>query len=233
MKRLLTLATLAALVILPVLAQATPQDGTYTSTDMGGQILTGRASTWRSGVNSGLPHVLHAQSWDGVTLGAQWDISCATEISAFGVVDNRVGGNGTIVYTSVFNGGTFNFYAGGWPWGDGTGTLLTTTMITTVQYLMIGGISTPVASVVNGNTSGVFSNGCLLTFAIANGAGVGETPYASIPATYPVFLDGTCSPASAGAQFGTWGNVMTITMNINCAVSEEQTTWGAVKGLYR
>lgn len=233
MKRLLTLATLAALVILPVLAQAAPVTGLYTSTDLGGQILTGRASTWRSGVNSGLPHVLHAQSWDGVTLGTQWDISCATENSAFAVVDNRVGGNGTIVYTSTFTGGTFNFYAGGWPWGDGTGTLLTTTLITTVQYLMMGGISTPVASVVNGNTSGEFSNGCLLSFAIGNGAGVGETPYASIPATYPVFLDGTCNPASAGAQFGTWGNVTSITMHINCTVSDEQTTWGAVKGLYR
>jgi hypothetical protein len=89
---------------------------------MGGQILTGRTSTWRPGVNSGLPHVLHAQSWDGANLGTQWDINCATETTAFGVVDNRVAGNGTMVYTSTFNGGTFNFYAGGFPWGDGNGT---------------------------------------------------------------------------------------------------------------
>ncbi len=233
MKRLLTLATLAALVVLPLAAQADPVTGTYTSTDMGGQILTGRASTWRSGVNSGLPHVLHAQSWDGANLGTQWELSCAIENSAFSVVDNRVGGNGTVVYTSTFNGGTLTFFAGGWPWGDGTATLGTTTLISTVQHMMIGGVSTPVASVVNGNTSGEFTNGCLLTFAIANGSGVGETPFASIPATYPAFLDGTCSPASPSAQFGTWGNVMTITMHINCTVSEEATTWGAVKGLFR
>jgi len=230
---LLTLAALTALFLLPVLAQAVPVTGMYTSTDLGGQILTGRASTWRSGVNSGLPHVLHAQSWDGANLGTQWDISCATENSAFSVVDNRVAGNGTIVYTSTFNGGTFNFYAGGFPWGDGTGTLATTTLITTVQYMMIGPVSTPVASVVNGNTSGLFTNGCLLTFAIGNGAGVGETPYASIPATYPLFLDGTCSPASPSAQFGTWGNVITITMNINCTVADETTSWGSIKSLYR
>lgn len=233
MKRLLTMTALTVLVLLPVLAQAAPITGIFTSTDLGGQILTGRASTWRSGVNSGLPHVLHAQSWDGASLGTQWDLSCATENSAFNVVDNRVGGNGTIVYTSTFNGGSFNFYAGGWPWGDGAGTLGTTTLITTVQYSMISGVSTPVASVVNGNTSGEFDNGCLLDFAIGNGTGVGETPYASIPATYPVFLDGTCSPASPSAQFGTWGNVITITMHINCTVSEETTTWGAIKGLYR
>lgn len=233
MKKLMTMATLTALLLLPLLAQAAPVTGTFTSTDLGGQILTGRASTWRPGVNSGLPHILHAQSWDGTSLGAQWDISCAVENTAFGVVDNRVGGNGTVVYTSTFNGGTFNFYAGGWPWGDGSGTLATTTMISTVQFMMIGGVSTPVASVVNGNTSGEFTNGCLLTFAIANGAGVGETPYASIPATYPLFLDATCTPASAGAQFGTWGNVMTITMHINCTVADEPTSWGAIKSIFR
>ncbi|MBK9777906.1 MAG: hypothetical protein IPP62_16375 [bacterium] len=233
MNRLLTTATLASLILLPALAQADPVTGTFTSTDLGGQILTGRASTWRSGVNSGLPHVLHAQSWDGVTLGTQWDISCATENSAFSMVDNRVAGNGTVVYTSTFNGGTFNFYAGAWPWGDGTGTLNTTTLISTVQHIMIGNVSTPVASVVNGSTSGEFTNGCLLSFAIGNGAGVGETPFASIPATYPVFLDGSCGPASAGAQYGTWGNVVTLTMHVNCTVPSEQATWGAVKGLYR
>jgi hypothetical protein len=98
---------------------------------------------------------------------------------------------------------------------------------------MLGGISTPVASVINGNTSGEFNDGCILTFAIGNGTGVGETPYASIPATYPAFLDGTCNPASAGAQFGSWGNVITITLNIFCAVPEETTSWGALKGTYR
>lgn len=233
MKKSFTFIILAALTLLPLLAQAVPVGGTYTSTDLGGVLLTGHASTWRPGVNSGLPHVLHAQSWDGTSLGTQWDISCATENSAFGVVDNRVGGVGTIVYTSTFTGGTFNFYAGGWPWGDGTGTLATTTLVTTVQYILLGGVSTPVASVVNGNTSGAFSNGCVLTFVIANGAGIGETPYGAIPASYPLFLDGTCSPAAANQQFGTWGNVITITVGINCAVATENSSWGSLKGLYR
>ena len=232
MKRFATVLLLVAVTLTATLAAATPIAGTYTSTDLGGQLLTGRASTWRSGVNSGLPHVLHAQSWDGSALGTQWEISCATENSAFSVVDNRIGGNGTIVYSSTFNGGTFTFNPG-WAFGSGTGVLGTTSLTTTVQYIMIGGISTPVASVINGNTSGEFNDGCILTFAIGNGTGVGETPYASIPATYPAFLDGTCNPASAGAQFGTWGNVITITLNIFCAVPEETTSWGNLKGTYR
>ena len=233
MKRLVLAAVLSVLVLLPVLAQADPVTGFYTSTDQGGSILTGRASTWRPGVNSGLPHVAHIQSWNGVTLGTQWDISCPIETINFLTQDNRIGGYGTIVYTSTFNGGTFNLYAGGWSWGDGTATLYTTTLITTVQYVMIGGVSTPVASVVNGNTSGLFSNGCRLTFAIANGTGVGETPYVTKPVTYPTFLDASCAAASPSLQYGTWGNVSSITIGIDCTIADEQTTWGGIKSIYR
>ena len=225
--------SLIALLAVPALVSATPVGGIYYSTDLGGQLLTGRASTWRPGVNSGLPHVLHAQSWDAANLGTQWDISCPTEPTNFVVQDNRVGGVGTIVYTSTFQGGTFTFYAGGWPWGDGTGTLGISTLITTVQYMMIGGVSTPVASVVNGNCAGVFVGGCTLVFAIANGAGAGETPYLQKPASYPTFLDGTCGPASPSLQYGTWGSVITITMGISCPVGTEESTWGVIKELYR
>ncbi len=233
----LTLLVVLLMTMLPVLADAAPIPGTYSSTDLGGVLLTGRASTWRTGINSGLPHVLHAQSWDGAVLGSQWEVRCATENVAFLVQDNRVGGVGTIVYTSTFNGGTFTFFPGAWPWGDGTGTLGTTTLITTVQFILIGGVSTPVASVVNGNTSGFFSDGCYLTFAIANGFGVGETtslnPLITKPADYPTFLDGGCAPAGPAQQFGTWGDVITITMNVSCPVPTESVTWGTLKSTHR
>jgi hypothetical protein len=237
MKRLLCIPILSALLLLPLLATAAPVTGVYTSTDLGGLLLTGRASTWRPGINSGLPHVLHAQSWDGTTLGTQWEISCAVENSQFTVTDNRVNGVGAVLYTSTFNGGTFAFFGGGWPWGDGTGTLGTSYFWTTVQYVMIGGVSTPVASVANGQTNGTFVGGCFLTFAIGNAVGVGETsslyPAITKPATYPTFLDGTCGPASPSLQYGTWGNVITITMQFDCPVPAEETTWGNVKALYR
>ncbi len=237
MRRLRCIPILSALLLLPILATAAPVDGIYRSTDFPmpftGVLLTGRASTWRPGINSGLPHVLHAQSWNGTTLGTQWDISCAVENSAFSVQDNRVNGTGTVIYTSTFQGGTFTFFAGGWPWGDGTGTLGTTNLITIVSYA--GGI--PYASVVNGTTSGIFVGGCNLTFAIANGSGMGETsslyPTLTKPADYPTFLDGTCGLASPGLQYGTWGTVSTITLGISCPVPVEQTTWGNVKALYR
>ncbi len=236
MKATLSVLLLLVLVSIPVIALADPIQGMYTSTDLGGQLLTGRAATWRSGINSGFPHVLHAQSWDGAALGAQWEISCPTS-SSMTVQDNRVGGVGTIVYTSTFDGGTFSFFAGGWPWGDGTGTLGAMTVITTVQYVLIGGVSTGVAAVINGNTSGTFANGCTLVFAIGNGVGAGETtslnPAITKPAGYPTFLDGSCGPASAGQQYGSWGSVITITLQIDCAVPNEDASWSSVKAAYR
>jgi hypothetical protein len=233
MKRCATLLFAMAVVLCTAVSVfAAPVNGIYTSTDLGGQLLTGRASTHRTGINSGFPHVFHVQSWNGSTLGTQWEIRCG-QSNSFVVQDNRVAGTGTVVFTSTYAGGTFTFFAGGWPWGDGTGTLGSTTLVTTVQFVN----NVPVASVVNGNTSGFFNGGCALTFAIANGTGVGETtsldPSITKPATYPDFLDVTCNPASPAQQFGTWGNVITITMQIDCAVPTGEATWGRIKTLYR
>ncbi|MBK9304534.1 MAG: hypothetical protein IPM94_11765 [bacterium] len=236
MKATLSVLLLLLLVSVPVIALADPVAGLYNSTDLGGQLLTGRASTWRSGINSGFPHVLHAQSWDGAALGTQWEISCPTS-GSMTVQDNRISGVGTIVYTSTYTGGTFDFFAGGFPWGDGSGTLAAMTVITTVQYVMISGNSTPVAAVVNGNTTGTFDNGCTLVFAIGNGIGAGETtslnPAITKPADYPTFLDGSCAAASAGQQFGTWGSVITLTLQIDCAVANEAGSWSSIKATYR
>jgi hypothetical protein len=233
MNRTATLISAAAMLLLAGSALAAPINGTYTSTDPGGQVLTSRASTHRTGINSGLPHVLHAQSWDGASLGTQWEIRCAVNNAGFTVQDNRIAGTGTVVYTSSYTGGRFTYFAGGWPWGDGTGTLGNTFLISTVQCVN----NIPVASVVNGNTSGVFQGGCALTFAIANGVGVGETtslnPAITKPADYPVFLDGTCNPAAAGQHYGSWGTVITMTLNIDCATPAKPSSWGSIKTLYR
>ena len=234
MKLFVTLALVLVLVLSSASLQADPVTGTYKSTDLGGQILTGRASTWRTGINSGLPHVMHIQSWDGATLGTQWEITCPVEDTPFDVQDNRDStGTGTVVYTSHFHGGGFVFYTGGWPWGDGAGTLDETTMISTVQYVN----NIPVASVVNGNTSGTFDDGALLVFAIGNGSGVGETtsldPTITIPPDYPVFLDDTCNPAPPDKQFGTWGNVCCITVQIDATIATEPETWGSIKSMFK
>ena len=236
MKRLSILSAFA-LLLTPALAFAAPNAGTYTTTDIGGQLLTGRASTHRTGINSGLPHVLHAQSWNGLILGTQWELRCAVENNPFIVQDNRVGGVGTIVYTSQFTGGQFELYNTGGAWGDGVANLGTTVVISTVQFVNINNVSTPVASVVNANTSGDFGGGCTLTFVISNGVGVGETtslnPLILKPNDYPTFLGANCGLALPNEQFGTWGNTITSTMRIDCSVPATPATWGAVKNVYR
>ncbi len=230
--RLFTLLAVSTLVA--TTAMAVPNTGTYTSTDLGGQLLTGRASTHRTGINSGLPHVLHAQSWTGAVLGTQWQTRCATNNVGFGTNDLRnASGTGVVIYTSAYTGGQFELFNTGGAWGDGVATLGTTTIVSTVQFVNW----LPVASVVNGNTSGVFAGGCALTFGIANGFGAGETtslnPAITKPADYPYFMDATCGPASAAQQFGTWGSVISMTMAIDCVTSARPTTWGSLKTQYR
>ncbi|MBI5467484.1 MAG: hypothetical protein HY975_04740 [Candidatus Kerfeldbacteria bacterium] len=229
----LLLITLALALAIP--AYANPVNGTYVSTDIGGQLLTGRASTWRSGINSGLPHVLHAQSWNGTALGTQWELTCATENINFTVVNNfNASGNGTVDYYSTFNGGTLTFYAGGWPWGDGVANLGVTHVHTTVPVHNFQPSGYPT---INGSTSGTFIGGCALSFGIANGLGLGETrstDLASVkPVDFPEFLDGSCGLASPGAQFGTWGTAITLSMNIDCATPTHNSTWGHLKSIYR
>jgi hypothetical protein len=228
-----TALTILALFV-PAAALAAPNAGTYTTTDLGGQLLNGRTSTWRPGINSGLPHVLHAQSWNGSTLGTQWEMRCPVEASNFTVQNNLDGnGNGTIVYTSTFLGGQFELYNTGGAWGDGVANLGTTRITTTVQHVNY----TPVFAVADGQTSGDFGGGCTLTFAIGNAVGVGETtslnPAITKPADYPTFLDASCGPAPANQQFGTWGYTVTSVMRIDCVTPTTPQTWGHLKSQYR
>lgn len=221
-------AALALTAVVSTAAIAAPVAGTYRSTDLGGALFTGRASqSWVAPANAagGAGDVYNAESWDGALLGTQWAIQCGLQGGPQGVQDNRVSGTGTVVYTNVFNGGTFYFNPG--PWGFGTGTIANTVEIVTVQYVS----NVPMAAVVNINTNGQFDNSnCLLTFAIANGFGQGDTDGGPKPATYPAFLDPACAPTRL---FGSWGDVITIVARIDCPVPARSTTWGGLKSLYR
>jgi uncharacterized RDD family membrane protein YckC len=215
-------------------AWSLPTPGLYNSTDLGGALLLGRGVTSRACVHTcgGVGDVFNVSSWDGTTLATQWWAKCGIENTAFSVTDQRIGGVGPVLYSSTFTGGSFWFGAG--PWGGGGGTLGATYILTTVQYILISGVSTPVASRVNIQTSGVFDDGkCILTFAISNGIGVGETdaPVNNIkPATYPDFMDTGCLPTRI---YGSWGDLSQITMMIECPTPVSPSTWGKIKTLYR
>jgi hypothetical protein len=227
--RLLSATSAVTLLALAGGASAAPVSGTYTSTDLGGSLLLGRASqSWVAPLNAaqGAGDVFNSQSWDGATLGTQWAFSCGVQPGPQGVQDNRdANGTGTVVFTNTFLGGTFYLNPG--PWGSGTGTINQTTEIVTVVYVQ----NVPQASVVNINTSGEFDDSdCTLTFAIANGNGLGDTDVLPFPANFPSLLDTNCNPTRTN---GSWGEVRTITMRIDCPVPAETRSWGHVKSLYR
>jgi len=233
--RIATLAIVAAfycLVASSMASAASPIPGFYTT--ITNDFLDGRGSeSWRNAPdNKSLDHVFNSESWDGSTLGTEWYTRCGVGSTTTTSSNLDSTGTGAVVYTTVYTGGVFWLSKNG-PWGDGvndlTGTLNTTTNITTVQY--VNGIG--VSAVSNVNTSGVFDgSGCSLTFAIANGSGKGDTDlFPTKPADYPDFLDTGC--AAGNRDRGSWGDLLTITMEIDCPTPVESTTWGAVKARYR
>ena len=233
MRKLLVMTLALVVIAFPVLVSAVPVSGTYYSALRGGNVLTGRASVARPTVNSGNPKIFNGQSWNGSALGTQWEISCGVETTATPPdmsLYNAITGTGFITYHQTFTGGTFTLYpdvtVG---WGDGTGTLGTTAAVSQVRMVNF----VPVSSSFTALTSGTFSDGCSLTFAMSNGFGVGETPYLTKPATYPAFLAADCSLADAAHQFGTWADVNDIVVDINCPVPVAPASWGYVKSLYR
>ena len=224
------LSAVALVAVSATAAFAAPVPGTYRSVDLGGALYTGHASqSWAAPSNAanGVTDVYNAQSFNGA-LGTQWAISCGIQNAPQAVQDNRIAGTGTVVYTNAFLGG--NFYFNNGPWCSSavcTGTINQTIEIVTVQYVS----NIPAASVVNINTSGTFSGGqCNLTFAIANGVGLGDTDGGAKPVTYPDFLDPNCNPTRV---YGSWGDVITVTARIDCPTPTRSSTWGAIKSQYR
>ncbi|HVP38406.1 MAG TPA: hypothetical protein VMS93_04405 [Candidatus Saccharimonadales bacterium] len=236
MNRVLLVFTCLCLVALSAApALAVPIPGLYNSTDLGGSLLLGRSATSWALVhgNFGVGDVFNVQSWNGTALGTQWHAECGQEPNAYTVTDNRVGGVGPVIYSSTFNGGSIWFAPG--PWGSGSGALGTTYVVTTVQFVLVGGVSTAVSSRANIQSSGTFTDGgCTLTFVIANGTGVGQTdappPFNVKPATYPAFMDLVCAPSRI---YGSWGDLSQITLMIRCTVPAKPPTWGSIRRIYR
>ena len=224
------IGAVALVASMATIATAAPVPGLYRSTDLGGALLTGRASqSWSAAANAanGLGDVFHAQSWNGA-LGTQWNIRCGVQGAVQTVNDYRFLGTGDVEFRNVFSGGTFNFVNGPWcTTANCTGVLGATRENVTVTYVS----NVPVESRVNISTNGLFdASSCALTFAVANGVGGGDTDALAFPAGYPSLLDTSCNPTRTN---GSWGDVITISARIDCAVPTRSATWGTLKSLYR
>ncbi len=219
-------------------AATPPMTGTYYSMDLpGGTMLAGTFSeSWVTAAGQGqIGNTLHANSWDGTTLATEWKVWCPSIAAApLLISDTRdTNGTGNVTYQTDYAGGYFWLSMNG-PWGDGTedysGTLITFRVETTYQYVMgsLLGIRSNVTMM------GMFDgyDNCM-QYVINNAAFTGTTDMMSMPAGYPPFLDTNC--ASGTVTTGGWGTVSDIAMQVlgSCTIRTQETTWGAVKSLYR
>jgi hypothetical protein len=206
---------------------AAPFDGIYKSSL--GDFNEGReGSSWRSAF-LGQGNVLHAESWDGSTLGTDWKILCPEAVKVILIVDLAPGGTGQRIYQIIYSGGYLELDGGG-PWGNGdplyTSIILTYNEIRTIQYVnnvMIGSVSD------HSLTSHMAIYKKCFAWAIGNGVWLGNTDAA--PAGYPVYRRQGCVGLH---KPGHYGDVRDLTLTIQgCTVSTQTSTWGAVKAIYR
>jgi len=226
---------LSLMVAIPVLAQA-PANGTYKSTDIGGTMLTGFYSeTWNGGPMS-VNNTVNEASWDGGTLGTQWTWSCAYVSAPPSLLYNGVNGatgNGQKIWQVTYTGG-MAWLSGGGPWagGDPSYTATVDTWVATVTEQYSNFVEVATVKTVNATASFVgYPHECIF-LALSNLQKHDDGP--TLPAGYPEFIDNACGSQGTTGP-GEWGEVDDITYSIlSCpVVRTEETSWGAVKALYR
>jgi hypothetical protein len=230
--------TFVFLLTVPLLAIAGPPiNGTYTSTDLGGQVLLGRYSeSWD--VPDGrlqMGNTANKLSWDGATLGTQWELHCTRIAGPPVLITDTVDGdgNGFRDYLVVYVAGDLTLDGNG-PWGDGSEPSYNANLhayqeIKTFQYSnheIVQAISN--VSIQAGFQD--FGETCVV-ISILNQEELGSTNTESLPADYPAFLVPiSCDPTRT---LGSWGEVDEITLIITgCTVATEEMTWGNIKSLY-
>lgn len=233
--RLGFLVLAATLLALPALA-GPPIPGIYLSTDMGGPMLTGRFSeSWvGTGADGQIGNTINAQSWDGTTLGTQWEMPCPHIAQSPVLVSDTRDGNGTgeVTWRTVYGGGTFWLSRTG-PWGDNTVDYLGTvdSFIALTTYKFVFGTLLGIRS--NVTTIGHFNDFAqCFDYTINNAAFFGSTNQMPKPPGYPEFLDTSC--ATGVLSRGGWGSVTDIAMRVyGCNIAVEPATWTSAKSLYR
>lgn len=226
-----------SLLLLPALALAGPPvNGTYYSTDQGGSVLEGNFSeSWvapefRSGQ---VGNAIHAQSWDGATLGTMWRLHCpAIAASPTLISDSRDGnGSGFVTWSTTYRDGTLWLGAMG-PWGDEDYMTDVLSMTVTSTHMYVENTLVDVTSNISIFGSFQAYTPCF-EFVVTNAAINGNTDLGmTLPMSHPAFVEGdTCDPIP---QTGAWGTVSDVTLTItgDCEVGTESRSWGALKARF-
>jgi hypothetical protein len=214
-----------------------PLSGVWNSTDIGGDVLTARYMEGYAdpyGATS-VGTTLNAQSWDGMNLGTQWSYSCGVIESAPTLLsDTVVNGTGTQIWAKHFIGGEI-WLAGDGPWGNGdpyySGPILSYVEYETVQYVNGDRVHAVTNISAKAQLDG-YGDSCL-AFTVGNGVEIGSTDFGDpVPADYPPMLAAySCNPTMMN---GAWWDFTQLSLYVDsCTVPNEDTTWGALKSMYR
>lgn len=202
----------AALALVAVSARAAPMLGRYENPDVGGDFLSGRWSEGFVGGNpNGIGNEAHAASWDGATLGGQWELQGAALQGATLVADSTGGGGtGIQVWVRVFDvaGATMTLTDTG-PWWNEAGAGQYTVNLT--QYAQVLTVTLDGGLIAEATSTDMFAG----TFAgyagyqIVNGhaTGVYQGAGGVLPANHP-------SWEPSGVPGGAWGHVEAIRFTI-------------------
>jgi hypothetical protein len=236
LNRAAILVFLAVWVVAAVALADAPNNGVYQSP---GAINEGRFSEAYVGGAQGYPgNTVHALSWDGTDLGLQWQVTCPYIALPPELIEDTVDeyGNGHRVYRTIYTGGEYWLSGtGAWSSGDAfySGYLEHYVHTTTMQIANGELVGYTTNAQMTGRFYG-YPQACMqLTIANAALVGMGGLP----PSDYPNLKDGTsdtCVDADPSI-IGEWGNVWAITMIIQgCEpTATEETSWGAIKSIYR
>jgi hypothetical protein len=206
-----------------------PNPGVYST--YAGTLLPGRDSeAWCTGIGPGRPgNTDNAQSWNGVALGTQWKV-WGMQIDQNGGVETARNvdafGNGWIQYQTNYLGGQF-WLSKNHTWSDGINDLTGN-----ITYFNASTRITLVGGAIKGATSNIYFTGvfnecplCTLEYVISNAMLVWMPGWPNMPSGYP--------PLECGASLAELYNVCCIQASIYCPVATGQSTWGAIKELYR
>ena len=209
-----------------------------------GSLLPGRVSeAWCTTTpveffRPGVPgNTEYAMSWDGANLGTQWEV-WGMQIDAAGAGETArdidANGTGWVDYVTNYNGGKF------WLNGAHFGPPGSVDFEGILTYYNVGTRVDFFYGQVIGVTSNVTFNGwmtetcecCYIEFGIANAMRVwtyGPDP-PPMPSPYPPFI---CGEDKTPGVTGELYDACCILASISCPNSNEESSWGAIKGMYR
>jgi hypothetical protein len=251
MRTAIVVSILAAVLGLGVAAYAAPPiEGTYKTSN--GDFDEGTAThRWqRSYLDVTDLNTMYGRSTSGGVFTNDWTLGCSDVVQMTLLVP-KVGPNGQEIWKIDYRPGAyFNLGGPGNPWNGGDATYVAITdyqtEIRTVQYandLVVGAVS-------DHSLAAHFQNyhETCVAWAIGNGTLRGGTVLPGPdgvnfdhsvlqsvkPAGYPDFPIGQGNCTLLPDQFGHWEDVRDLTLSITgCTVKTQQSSWGAVKAMYR